>query len=225
MTSKFSSGTDSGLVLQPAQSGTVLIVPGFRGSGPTHWQTWLEERVPGARRVSGIDWDAPALGVWAARVRAEIVEAPGPVWLVAHSFGCLAAALGGSDRAGLVAGALLVAPADPERFSPAGLRVSSTGRPEVSPSLTPYIPKAPLGFPCMLVASRDDPWMPISKLRYLASRWDAELVDVGNAGHINVDSGFGPWPQGLELLHRLQKAGQALAQPELPSVIALGRRR
>ncbi|MBP7628661.1 MAG: alpha/beta hydrolase, partial [Zoogloea sp.] len=25
---------------------TTLIVPGFHGSGPTHWQSWFEARLP-----------------------------------------------------------------------------------------------------------------------------------------------------------------------------------
>ena len=40
---------------------TVLIVPGYHGSGPDHWQSWLETQVPEARRVSGIDWEQPVL--------------------------------------------------------------------------------------------------------------------------------------------------------------------
>jgi len=69
---------------------TTLIVPGFHGSGPAHWQTWFEAQVPGARRVSGIDWEQPVLPHWAQAVRDGIDHASGPVWLVAHSFGCLA---------------------------------------------------------------------------------------------------------------------------------------
>ena len=55
---------------------TTLIVPGFRGSGPAHWQTWFETQVPGARRVSGIDWEQPVLPHWAQAVRdgAESVD-------------------------------------------------------------------------------------------------------------------------------------------------------
>ena len=37
----------------------VLIVPGFHGSGEAHWQTWLEQELPNADRVRGIDWESP----------------------------------------------------------------------------------------------------------------------------------------------------------------------
>lgn len=182
--------------------GTVLIVPGYRGSGPSHWQSWLETQAPEARRVCGIDWDTPALAVWAAAVRREIDRAAGPVWLVAHSFGCLAAVRAGSDRPERVAGALLVAPADPERFSPVGL---ATGRGSLL-TLGHALPKTDLGFPSRVVASRNDPWMPLERVRDWARRWGSALVDLGHAGHINTESGFGPWPEGLALLRDLQGA-------------------
>jgi predicted alpha/beta hydrolase family esterase len=31
----------------------------------------------------------------------------------------------------------------------------------------------------------------------LARDWGATLVDAGPAGHINGESGHGPWPEGL----------------------------
>jgi uncharacterized protein len=196
-----------------AVQGTVLVVPGYRGSGPEHWQTWLEGQVPGARRVSGIDWDIPALGAWAAALRRDIARVPAPVWLVAHSFGCLAAVLAGTDRPDRIAGALLVAPADPDRFSPAGLCAAAvTPGPGPRFTLTPFIPKSELGFPSLVVASRDDPWMSLPRVRRWARLWGGRLVDLGSAGHINTESGFGPWPGGLELLHALQATpGERLA--------------
>lgn len=195
----------SPLPRNPAR-GTALIVPGYRGSGPAHWQSWLEAQVPGARRISGVDWDTPALAAWASAVRREIGQAPAPVWLVAHSFGCLAAVLAGTDRAERVAGALLVAPADPDRFTPAGLRPGSGQATPTPVTLSPYIPRAHLGFPSWLVASRNDPWMPLHRVRHWARLWGSELIDLGNAGHIDAESGFGPWPEGLALLRDLQKS-------------------
>jgi hypothetical protein len=32
------------------------------------------------------------------------------------------------------------------------------------------------------------------------------VVDAGQAGHINVDSGHGPWPEGLGILHGLRQS-------------------
>lgn len=183
---------------------TTLIVPGFHGSGPAHWQTWFEAQLPDARRVSGIDWEQPVLPRWAQAVRDGIDHASGPVWLVAHSFGCLAAVLAASQRRERVAGLLLVAPADPQRFTAQGLRKADTA-PEL-PSLAHWIPRSPLGAPCLVVASTNDPWVRLSSAAYWAQCWGGQLENIGAAGHINVDSGHGPWPQGLALFKALQAA-------------------
>ncbi|MGE0025075.1 MAG: RBBP9/YdeN family alpha/beta hydrolase, partial [Hyphomicrobium sp.] len=86
-----------------------------------------------------------------------------------------------------VQGALLVAPADPDKFGVAGA-----------------LPEGPLGFPATLVASANDPWLSVDKAFALALRWGADFVDLGAAGHINAESGFGPWPFGLSLLRQLE---------------------
>jgi predicted alpha/beta hydrolase family esterase len=102
----------------------LLIVPGLRDSGPAHWQTWLQSLHRGSLRVVQRDWHTPDLDRWALRIASTLERAgPGAPWLVAaHSFGCLALArhiaLHGADG---LAGALLVAPADPDKFGVAGL--------------------------------------------------------------------------------------------------------
>ena len=187
---------------------TTLIVPGFHGSGPAHWQSWLEHEESGARRVGGIDWEAPVLARWAGEVRREIDHAPGVVWLVAHSFGCLAAVVAAADRPEKVAGALLVAPADPARFTPFGL-LHQDSKGDVH-GLAPWLPRSPLSFPSIVVASSDDPWIKLMVAAYWADRWGSRLLNIGRAGHISVDSGFGPWPAGLELLRAMQAAHDGL---------------
>lgn len=42
----------------------VVIVPGWRDSGPGHWQSLWAERVPGARRVLQADWFSPEREAW-----------------------------------------------------------------------------------------------------------------------------------------------------------------
>lgn len=181
---------------------TTLIVPGFHGSGPLHWQTWIEERLPGAQRVRGIDWEQPVLARWAATVRDEIDAAPHAVWLVAHSFGCLASVVAATDRPDKVAGALLVAPADPQRFGPLGLRTAGAGADE---SIADWLPDTALECPSTLVASSSDPWLRLENAAVWAERWGSRLIDIGDAGHINTEAGFGPWPFGLELLLAMQR--------------------
>lgn len=185
----------------------VLVVPGYMGSGPDHWQTWLEGQLRNAMRVDDIEWDSPVLARWAEAVRDSIDRAHGPVWMVAHSFGCFAAAIAASERPARVAGALLVAPADPDRFSPIGLRHGHTA---VTESVAQFLPASPLSCPSVLIASQDDPWMGFAKAAYLANRWGSRFVNAGNSGHINAESGFGPWPDGLNLLRALQRANEML---------------
>lgn len=180
---------------------TTLIVPGFHGSGPEHWQSWLERQLPDARRVRGIDWETPVLARWASAVRREIDASPHAVWIVAHSFGCLASIVAASDRPDKVAGALLVAPADPARFGPLGLR---DDRQDPADDLGPWLPHVQTGFPCVVVASTNDPWVRLSVAAYWADRWGARFICLGPVGHINIESGFGPWPEGLTLLQAMQ---------------------
>ncbi len=39
-------------------------------------------------------------------------------------------------------------------------------------------------------------------------------------GHINTESGFGPWPAGLALLHLFQRTARAAAAPHRASAIS-----
>lgn len=189
----------------------VLILPGYLGSGPAHWQSWLERQLPATRRVTGIDWSNPTLGRWASAVGKAIDRANGPVWLVAHSFGCLAGVVAASTRPERVAGALLVAPADPERFSEHGFRRADES------GIARHLYNIRLPCPSLLVASTDDPWMNFASAAYWAERWGCRLHSLGAAGHVNVDSGFGPWPEGLAMLRVMQSAQESFMVGELAS--------
>ena len=61
----------------------------------------------------------------------------------------------------------------------------------------------PLSFPSLLVGSENDPYASAAAAKDLANVWGSQFLNVGKAGHINVDSGHGPWPQGKALLSRL----------------------
>ena len=161
-----------------AHAPRVLIVPGLRGSGPTHWQSWLQAQVRGARRVEQDDWATPELDRWAVRLAETVAGDDGPWIAVAHSFGCLTVARHLQLRPDSpLRAALLVAPAEPERFGVAEL-----------------LPQGPLGRPSTLVASDNDPWMSAESSRAWARRWGSAWLTLGEAGHINVESGFGPLP-------------------------------
>ena len=175
---------------------TILTVPGLYGSEPQHWQSRWEAELEDIRRVEQQDFDRPVLEAWLA-VLAEVVgRAPGAI-LVGHSLGAtLIAHLAARHPDLPVGAALLVAPADPE------LRRSRV------PGLASFapLPLEPFAFPAMLVASRTDPYMALDRARVLANLWEAAFVDAGDAGHINVASGHGGWPEGLRLLDQLRSS-------------------
>lgn len=182
----------------------VLIVPGYRGSGESHWQSWLHHELAGSRVLSGVSWHEPVLADWAGRVRDEITRAPAPLWIVAHSFGCLATVIAVEDRPQNVAGVILAAPADPQRFHLLGLGRVDDRRLTVK-TLADVLPTRALGVPGVLVASENDPWMSLSDARQWAQAWDIGVVNAGTVGHLNTESGFGPWPDVLDLLAELQR--------------------
>ena len=93
----------------------IIIVPGWRDSGPGHWQSLWAEQMPGVVRVLQDDWITPSRSAWVASITRTIFEQRDPVVIAAHSLGCIATAHLLPEAAELIRGALLVAPADPER--------------------------------------------------------------------------------------------------------------
>lgn len=171
-----------------------IIVPGWKNSGPQHWQSRWMALLPHARRVEQRNWEHPAPGEWIAALATEVNEARSPVLLIAHSLGCLISAALPVPLRAKVAGALLVAPADVERENaPACLR-----------SFGP-VPRHSLPFQSVVVASDDDPYCQLERARAFARDWGSRLVVVPGAGHINAESGLDDWPQGLKLLGALRR--------------------
>ncbi len=167
----------------------ILIVPGWRDSGPGHWQSLWAEQLPGAVRVSQDDWITPSRAAWVASIARTVLAQSEPVVVVAHSLGCIATVHLPPEAAGRISGALLVAPADPERRNALA---------DFAP-----VPYQPLPYRSVLVASSNDPFCPVRLAGAYARAWGSEFVRMQNAGHINVESGFGQWPLGLALLQSL----------------------
>jgi len=44
-----------------------------------------------------------------------------------------------------------------------------------------------------ILVSDDDPWGALDEAKQMASHYDANFSIIHNAGHINVDSGYGKW--------------------------------
>ena len=175
------------------QASSVLLLPGWQDSGPQHWQSrW--EQLYGYTRVQQHDWMQPLRGDWMAQLEEAVLAASAPVVLVAHSLGCqlTAAWAAHSQHTARVKAALLVAPGDPEREE---LRVALR-------SWSPLV-RQRLPFTAVLLASRNDPYCTFARAEGFAADWGASLIDYGDAGHLNAESGLGDWPQGHALLTTL----------------------
>jgi predicted alpha/beta hydrolase family esterase len=171
----------------------VLIIPGLGGSGPEHWQSLWQSRLSDARRVEQVDWDKPDRAGWIAQLDAAVVQSKEPPVLVAHSLSCALVACWAVAHKRPVHGALLVAPADVD---------SDTHTPPEAHVFRP-VPMQRLPFPTIVAASRDDPYVALQRALDMAKAWGAELVDIGEAGHINTSAGYGEWPEGERLLASL----------------------
>jgi uncharacterized protein len=174
---------------ETSRSPTVLIVPGWRDSGPGHWQSLWAHTLPGALRTVQDDWETPRLVSWVGSLAQQILAAPSPVVIAAHSLGCITVAHLPSQAVKRIRGALLVAPADPERRA-------------VLQDFAP-VPHERLPYRSILVASSDDPYCSVRLAGAYARAWGSEFVRLNGAGHINLESGHGPWPLGLALLNSL----------------------
>jgi len=176
----------------------LLIVPGWMNSSPDHWQSRWQEKLSTARRIEMPDFDRPELDGWVDALVKAVCGADRPVVLIAHSCGATAIAHAAPILpTGVVKGAMFVAP--PDRLSgPAidALALESGGAARPPKGFDPT-PMAALPFPSLLVASRTDPICSYERAEEIAKAWKSELVDAGDAGHINAASGYGPWPEGV----------------------------
>jgi predicted alpha/beta hydrolase family esterase len=166
-----------------------LIIPGHGGSGPDHWQSRWEQKLSTARLAPQEDWLVPSRDAWVGNILREIGLSNRPVALIGHSLGAIAAASAIAEApAGSIAGAFLVAPPDLDNPAlPSG----------IDPAFKEKAPQAALGVPGVIVASRNDAYSDYDFSEKLAGLWGLELADAGDAGHINAESGHGPWPEGL----------------------------
>ncbi len=176
----------------------VLLLHGFTGSGPWHWQNWLlgqlSDRGVRAELPALPHPDRPVLDAWLDVLRDRLREVPAHAELVvaAHSCGAAlwlhhaATIAPHGRRADRV---LLVAPPD-----------STWQHPRVH-GLVPYPVDARAlrraAGVTRLVAGTGDPYLPVRGAHELADALQVELDVLADGGHLNTDSGYGPWPAVL----------------------------
>lgn len=180
---------------------TVLIVPGLRDQVADHWQTLLEARLAKVHTVPPLTSDKLNCQARVDAIQQALARIEGPVILVAHSAGVLMTVHWAATHRRPIQGALLVTPPDldapwpPHYPSPQDMRHGGW-----SP-----LPRMRLSFPSLVAMSGNDPLASPDAVRAMAIHWGSELVDIGEVGHLNPASGFGPWPQAEALLQRLDR--------------------
>ena len=178
---------------------TLLLIPGLRDEAPGHWQVILASQWPGAVSLPALGRRNIDLAARLAQIEDAVQAIKGPVVVVAHSGGTIATAHWAQRTRAAIHGALLATP--PLFAGPLG--------PEF-PDLAEFqrygwtpIPRALLPFRSIVAASRNDPLGAYEGVSELARDWGASLFDLGESGHLNPASGFGPWPTALDLVREL----------------------
>lgn len=195
-----------------------MIVPGWSSSGEDHWQTRWQRSLRTARRVEQGDWVRPNRDKWVGTLISTIAKIEGdlPLVIVAHSLGVATLAHAARELpAATIAGAFLVAPSDVDRAATWPVTEGCMFDAEAC-GFAP-MPVGAMPFPSHVIASSNDPYCSLARAKALAQQWGATLSEAGDAGHINIASGHGPWPEGLMqlgwFLKRIGEERQARARP------------
>jgi uncharacterized protein len=178
---------------------TVVVVPGLRDEVPGHWQSLLAQELERVVTLPALGRQNIDLEARVAAIESAVRAIDEPVIIVAHSGGSVATAHWAQRTKAKVLGALLATP--PVFAGPLGPEYPALAEFEKQGWLP--LPAAPLPFRSFVAASRNDPLGSYEQVSELARRWGAELVDLGEVGHLNPASGFGPWPGARALIERL----------------------
>lgn len=181
---------------------TVLIVPGLRDHVEQHWQTLLAAQLPQVRTVPAMGRDNLDVASRVAAIEREAQAIEGPIVIVAHSGGCITLAHWARQTTRPVLGALLATPPDFDRPMPAGY----PGIDQLDAAGWLPVPRQPLPFRSIVAFSRNDPLGDPVRVVELANDWGSRLVDLGEVGHLNPASGFGPWPRAHQFIEELAAA-------------------
>jgi len=170
----------------------VVILHGWQGSGPEHWQTWLAGRLAADHEVrypTLPDPDHPRLDAWLSTVDETVAGLPdGGFDLVCHS---VAVALWLHRTARPATGptparVLLVAPPSPRLDEPELATF-------VPPPLDADAVRRAAGG-TILVCADDDSYCPEGAAAAYGAPLKLPTTVIPGGGHLNADTGFGPWP-------------------------------
>lgn len=175
----------------------IVILHGLDGSSEGHWQSWLADQLG----HSGYDVhfpdlpekEHPSLLDWTDEIHALLRQTGPHTTLVAHSLSAYLwlhyASLSGASRVQRV---LLVAPPGDEEIRHTR-RIRHTFQLPLSETRIHQAADE-----LLMVGSEADPYCARGFLDTYARPLRLSYLQLGNeAGHINPESGFGPWPFAL----------------------------
>jgi uncharacterized protein len=170
-----------------------LILHGYAGSGPEHWQSWLAQRLRERGETVAYpdlpDPFEPRLDAWRDALAEQLRAPHGELTVIAHSLACIlwlhhcrepVADGAPADRVLLVAPPSRAGAPDSIRsFFPAPLDRASVAAASSS---------------TRLVCAPDDPYCPEGAVVLYGEPLGIEVDVLDGAGHVNPETGFGPWP-------------------------------
>ena len=171
-----------------------LILHGYLGSGPDHWQTWLAARLADAGEAVAYPElpapFAPQLPAWRAALARALRDLPDEPVVIAHSLACClwlhhcAEPVVEDARAARV---LLVAPPSP------------AGAPAPILSFFPLpldaAAVAAAAGETRLVCAPEDPYCPEGAAGVYGEPLGIATELLPGAGHVNPAAGYGAWPE------------------------------
>jgi uncharacterized protein len=186
---------------RPTRSVPTVLLHGWQGSGPDHWQSWLATQLRDSGREVRYpdlpDAQAPKLDTWLAALRATLAGLPDDGFdVVAHSLGAVlwlhhVATPNDAPRAARVA---LVAPPSPRtdlaelaEFFPPPLDID-------------VVRHAADG--TVLIGGDNDEYTPEGFGVAYGLPLKIATTIIENGGHLNDTSGYGEWPAVLSWCNR-----------------------
>lgn len=158
---------------------SILLAPGLDEVLAQDWQRQL----PRFHLVRHGKQQVPELDAWAQAIVNAALRLSGPVVVVAQGFACLATVRAAALRPGVIAGALLTAPADPARFA-----------------LQEALSESAPDFSSVLLVNEGDRELPPERAWQWALHWNSQFASLGQGGR---GAGQGKPDLRLELLEQL----------------------
>lgn len=170
----------------------VFIVHGYGGNPDSNWFPWLKAKLEHVDIVVDVpvmpNTDAPELSQWLLHLQKVVGQLNEETYFVGHSLGCptilrFLENLNGGEKVG---GVVLVAGfAEPIHFTELdGFTDSSWNDARIQAACNNIV----------LISSDNDPHVPLVMAERMQDRFNAELVVMPDAKHINGDAGYKELP-------------------------------